>query len=768
MRSWPAFVALTLLVLMTVYAVINLTKAVPASTSSTARAAALEQPQKIQHQLSALQTLIDTAVTEPTAVTRSLSDLRQAISALDKPESSNGTLLLVQKLNRDIEQIDTLVGMDFNQDNSIRSRPANWIEGVQAPSASNLKRVLVKKIASMQEAIEHEMSVRQIHLDSEMQNAINQSATRHEYGRWALVLLGLLTAGLLALGLQQLLVFRRQSTPPPKDNSQLKAAIEGLPDGCVVLNPQRQVTAHNSSLVSLLPESVEDIEGAQAESLYSQICHDSTQTRDDLDDWLSNLQADGTSAIEVMDHRNRHLLIREKPTSNGDITAIIRDISDIKQAQRELQRATDYDSLTGLPNRALFMRKLRGYSRASEQTIALMVCDLRDFRQVNDSYGQHVGDQLLVAIGQCLLDTMPSGAMVARISGDEFAVMVHPVADKTLIEDATRVFLERMQKGLIADEHRLPVRASIGISYGPDHGISPLELKNTAESACAQAKRDGSNSFSIFNRKQQEYADRGHAIDVGLLKALENDEFQIEYQPQIDIRTNMTSGMEALVRWNSETLGRVSPAEFIPQAEKSGLIVELGDWVLRHAIEDYLVLTRVGMSPGALSVNLSRKQFDNSGLVSNIEKTILETGMKPELLTLEITETAILDNRAHAEEVLYTLSALGVNLSIDDFGVGYSSFLELRDFPVNEVKIDRMFIKDVVECQNSRKIIQAIVNVAEAIGAEVVAEGIENREQFECIRALGCDRAQGFFLCEPMTATTFPDVVLGGGSLSTA
>ncbi|MBX2886277.1 MAG: EAL domain-containing protein, partial [Granulosicoccus sp.] len=235
-----------------------------------------------------------------------------------------------------------------------------------------------------------------------------------------------------------------------------------------------------------------------------------------------------------------------------------------------------------------------------------------------------------------------------------------------------------------------------------------------------------------------------------------------------DIRTNMTSGMEALIRWNSKTLGRVSPAEFIPQAEKSGLIVELGDWVLRKAIEDYLVLTGVGMSPGALSVNISRRQFDNPNLVANIEKTINDTGMTPELLTLEITETAILDNRAHAEEVLYTLSGLGVNLSIDDFGVGYSSFLELRDFPVNEVKIDRMFIKDVVGCQNSRKIIQAIVNVAEAIGAEVVAEGIENREQFECIRALGCDRAQGFFLCEPMTATTFPDVVLGGGNLSPA
>ncbi|MBX2886074.1 MAG: diguanylate cyclase, partial [Granulosicoccus sp.] len=637
MRSWPAFVALTLLVLMALYAVINLTQSVPVTPATQTSVAGVEQPQKILQGLDELQRKLESGPLQPAMLLRPIADLRNDIAQLETPESSNGTRLLVQKLDQDLQQIEALVQMDFRtktDTDSIAVVPTNTL---RPESSGNLSRVLTKKTASMQDALAHELSVRQIHLDSETQSARDKSVSLNEYGRWALVLLGLLAAGLIALALQQLVVFRRHPVTPPEDNIQLKAAIEGLPDGCVVLNPQRQVTAHNSSLKSLLPESIDDIEGVQAESLYSQICHDSTQTRDDLDYWLDNLQADSTSVIEVMDHRNRHLLIREKPTSNGDITAIIRDISDIKEAQRKLQRATDYDSLTGLPNRALFMRELRSYTRTSDQTIALMVCDLRDFRQVNDSYGQHVGDQLLIAIGQCLQETMPVGAIVARISGDEFAVMIHPISDKNVVEDATRSFLDRMQKGLQADQHLLPVRASIGISYGPDHGISPVELKNTAESACAQAKRDGANSFSIFNREQQAFADREHTIDVGLLKALENNEFQIEYQPQIDIRTNMTSGMEALIRWNSKTLGRVSPAEFIPQAEKSGLIVELGDWVLRKAIEDYLVLTGVGMSPGALSVNISRRQFDNPNLVANIEKTINDTGMTPELLTLEIT-----------------------------------------------------------------------------------------------------------------------------------
>ncbi len=212
----------------------------------------------------------------------------------------------------------------------------------------------------------------------------------------------------------------------------------------------------------------------------------------------------------------------------------------------------------------------------------------------------------------------------------------------------------------------------------------------------------------------------------------------------------------------------MSPAEFIPRAEQSGLIIELGEWILNRAIQDYQKLASVGMAPGVLSVNLSRRQFDNPDLISNLRKVLRDTGMKAEMLTLEITETAILDDRKHAEEVLRQLHMIGVNLSIDDFGVGYSSFLELRDFPINEVKIDRSFVSDVVSCDNSRKIIQAIVNVANAIGAEVVAEGIENREQFDCISALGCHRAQGYFLCEPMSPTTFPDVVLGGGDTTLA
>lgn len=545
----------------------------------------------------------------------------------------------------------------------------------------------------------------------------------------------------------------------------LASALEGLPDACLVLNQDRQVTAHNSNVVELLREQ-RDVQGVDAEALYQELCPDSTMSREALAEFLDNLHADATSSIELLDHRNRHLLIRERPTASGEITTIIRDVSDARNAARKLREATDYDALTSLPNRALFMRELRGFTQSLNNTVALVVCDIRNFRQINDSYGQDIGDQVLVAVSGILIERMPDEAVVARVAGDEFGVMIHPVNDRDLIEDSIRGFLDQLRSGIEIGRQIIPVAASIGVAYAPEHGTSPMALKNAADSACAQAKTSvngiGAHVFSVFDPELQAQADRMHRVDAALHQSINRGELQLEYQPQVDIATNLTVGMEALLRWESASLGRVSPAEFIPLAERSNFILTLGDWVLKHAIEDYKQLAMFGTSPGALSINLSRRQFDDLALVDKLCDVLVESHMRPDLLTLEITETAILENRSRAGEVLQRLHDLGVNLSIDDFGVGYSSFLELRDFPISEVKIDRSFVKNVDTCDNSRKIIQAIVSVADAIGAIVVAEGIETRAQLEAIRSLGCHRAQGYFLCEPMSATTFPDVVLGG------
>lgn len=538
--------------------------------------------------------------------------------------------------------------------------------------------------------------------------------------------------------------------------------LEGVADGFVILDQNRRVSAHNSKLDGFLPDQDnEPLQGLAVRSLYTQLCNDSTQVISRLDHWLANLHGDKTSSIELTDRDNRQILIRERPIASG-IAATVRDISEHKQTVEQLHYANDFDLLTGLPNRALFLSHLRDYVREQSEPFALLICDLREFRQINDSYGQQFGDRLLVETGQRLQSAMPADALVARIAGDEFAILIRNVTNHSALESRAERFLEAMGNGITVGARCLPVRASIGVSYSPQDGTTVGELKSAADSACARAKATGNNSIASYNRRWQQASDRGHQLDIGLGHALRNDEFQLQYQPQIDIQSGLTAGMEALLRWNSPSLGRVSPAEFIPRAERSDLIVEIGEWVLLHAIADYKKLAHFGMSPATLSVNLSRRQFSHDSMIRNIERIIRSADIDPALITLEITETAILTDRLQAKQLLHSLKNLGVNLSIDDFGVGYSSFLELRDFPIDEVKIDRTFITDLDGCQQSAEIVRATVAVANSIGAEVVAEGIETPEQFELVKSLGCHRAQGYFLCEPMSATTIPDVCLGG------
>jgi len=768
-RSWPTITALTLLIGLTVFSVYKLTDSVrhPPVQSNLS-----QSPLAIKEALTTLKQALSDAEKPGT---NALQRLRQAIRNL--PEAALAASLEHQPVQSPTNRVSVSTVRTELSPKSSQTMAADRLLADLDALESDLKsetgttispplqRAALSKIEHMQVMNGHLLATANLLDESQAQATYRHQQLVARHGQWVFLLLGLLTAGLLAMALQQWLGFRHQNRQLSHSNSRLKDAIEGLPDGCVVMNHDREVTAHNRQLIDLLPQR-SSVDGANATSLYQQICHDSTVNRDALSDWLDNLSADSTSAIELLDHQERQLLIRERPTGNGQITATIRDITDTTNIARQLQEVADYDSLTSLPNRALFMRTLRERTKAVDApeflSIALIVCDLRDFRQINESYGQETGDQVLVKIADALKESMPASADLARISGDEFGVIIQPAENRAQIESATSEFLTLLRDGFSIGNRHIPVRASIGISYAPEHGLSPTELKNTADSACAQARHRSSHSFQIFDRQLQASADREHTIDVGLSRAIESHELQIEYQPQIDIKSNLTAGMEALLRWDSPELGRVSPAEFIPRAEKTGLILELGNWVLTKSINDYQRLSQFVTASGTLSVNLSRKQFDDPNLLVNIKQIVADTGMIPSQLTLEITETAILDDRDHARRVLNELHCLGFNLSIDDFGVGYSSLLELRDFPVNEVKIDRSFVVNVAECRNSRKIIQAIVMVADAIGADVVAEGIESRTQFEWVRKLGCHRAQGYFLCEPMSATTFPDVVLGG------
>lgn len=532
--------------------------------------------------------------------------------------------------------------------------------------------------------------------------------------------------------------------------------LDALPDAVAIFNTKGQLTAVNRKLRKMLPVdmSVSAFPNITSSDLYSQLSPDNlaierarNQARETRDD------PDSTISFEVPSFGRRSLLVKERPTDDGG-TAI-----SVYGAYRPMTTRLS-DPLTALPNRTRLLNELAQRCSRTKDELALIIVDLRSFRQINDTYGRATGDELLKQTAICLQHCMPQDALIARTAGDEFAVLLEFDHSRSMIEQRVSRFLATLRHGLNVETINVPVRASVGIAFAPEHGNTVSSLLKCADSACAHAKQLGNNTMVVYNSKQQLESKRRHQLEVALQQAIAKEELSLEYQPQVDIASNMTCGMEALLRWNSPEFGRVSPAEFIDIAEQSGIIKPIGSWVLQKSIADYQRLARFGMSPPTLSVNLSRKQFEGGKVVRDVARVLHKTGFDPACLCLEITETAIYRDSDSMKKMLHDLTRIGVKLAIDDFGVGYSSLLELRDFPISEIKIDRAFVMDVVSNSSSQDIIHAIVDIADSIGADVVAEGIENQQQLDMVAALGCHRVQGYYLCEPMPATTFPDVVL--------
>ena len=562
--------------------------------------------------------------------------------------------------------------------------------------------------------------------------------------------------GVAVLGAVAVAALRRgrAGTPRPADRTPV---LEALPDAVALFDPQGRLAAINSRLLKLFPIEVSRAELVESTTsdLYAQLSPDNLaieRARNRARDGATD--PDATISFEVPSYGRRSLLVKERPTGDGG-TAVSVYTSNAAEGGR------DSDPLTALPNRTRLVKVLAERCARTEHRLALLIVDLRSFRQINDSYGRATGDELLKQTAIVLQHSMPDTAFIARTAGDEFAVLLEFAGSERDIERRVHGFLATLRQGLDVGNMNVPVRASVGIAYAPEHGTTVSSLLTSADSACAHAKHLGNNRLVVYNSIRQQEAKRRHQLEIGLQRAIERDELSLQYQPQVDVATTMTCGMEALLRWNSPEFGRVSPADFIPIAEQTGIITRVGAWVLERAIADYQRLSRFGMSPAMLSVNLSRKQFDEGSLVADIGELLGRTGFDPMKLCLEITETALLSDADAMRRVLTELTDMGIALAIDDFGVGYSSLLELRDFPIAEVKIDRAFVADIVSNAASQDIVAAIVDIARSIGAEVVAEGIENGEQFEAIKRLGCDRAQGYWLCVPMEATTFPDVMLG-------
>lgn len=436
---------------------------------------------------------------------------------------------------------------------------------------------------------------------------------------------------------------------------------------------------------------------------------------------------------------------------------LFRDITQQRQDQERIRHLAHFDPLTGLPNRTLLSDRVLEVIQAqstTEGSAALLFLDLDHFKNINDSLGHRVGDRVLIALARRLELQLRPQDMVARMGGDEFVVLATGL-QHTQIQALAQTLLDSTAAPFQIDGHELTISLSIGIATYPQDGDSFDTLYQRADAAMYRAKQAGRNCYSFFTADLEARSARTLHVANALRRALEREQFTLHYQPQFDTLTQAVIGAEALIRWHHPELGHVSPAEFIPIAENTGLIIPIGDWVMRTAAHDMRRWLDAGMALRTVSVNLSPLQFQHHQLPDQVARNLEHAGLPAKHLMLELTESAAVDDPAAAIAMLDKLNAQGVRIALDDFGTGYSSLSYLKRFQIHKLKIDQSFVRDLEKDANDRAIIVAIIHIAQALGMDTLAEGVETEAQLDFLRAQGCNFAQGYFFSRPLPVAQF-------------
>jgi diguanylate cyclase (GGDEF)-like protein/PAS domain S-box-containing protein len=435
-----------------------------------------------------------------------------------------------------------------------------------------------------------------------------------------------------------------------------------------------------------------------------------------------------------------------------------RDITEQKQVEEKIRHMAHHDALTGLPNRVLLHDRVSqaiAQAQRNREVLAMLFIDLDRFKTVNDSLGHHVGDLLLKTVGRRLETCTRGSDTVARIGGDEFVVLLGELDQPEDARHVAQKVLDALSEPVTIDTHELKVTPSIGICVYPHDGADVETLMRNADTAMYHAKQMGRNNYQFFTQAMNDAAQERLLLENDLRHAVERGEFTLHYQPQLDLKTGRIVGFEALVRWLHPQRGMVGPSQFVPAAEETGLIGQIGEWVLREACSQARAWHRAGHSELQVSVNCSAQQFQRESFVEAVGDVLRATGLPAERLDLEITESVIIQ---HSEAVIARFQALdnmGVRISIDDFGTGYSSLSYLKRFAIHQLKIDQSFVRDISSDPDDAAIVSAIIAIAHSLGLQVVAEGLEAPEQLAFLRALGCDVAQGYYFSKPVPAEEF-------------
>ena len=552
-----------------------------------------------------------------------------------------------------------------------------------------------------------------------------------------------------------------------KDNAQsslkLAAAVfDSSLEGIYITDTSGNILTVNAAASRITGYDADELIGKNPRILKSD-CHDKDFYKALWDSVIQNNQWEG----EIWNFRKNGELFAEWLSISAikndhgrvqNYVGVFIDITQQKQSESRLAYQAFHDELTDLPNRHLFFDRLECailQAKRRHSNCAVLFIDLDHFKYINDSFGHDKGDQALQMVALKIKTCIRENDTFARMGGDEFIVLIQDFDNQADITQTARRIIQELDSPIRLDEQKIYVSASIGISIFPEHGETAQVLMKHADTAMYSAKNDGRKRHHYFKTSMESYAFKRMEMEEHLRSALLNDEFRVFYQPQFNLNTGEIVGAEALLRWQRPGVGMVPPIQFIPFAEETGLIVPIGEWVLREACAQCLVWQQSGWQALRMSVNLSAHQFRQVELLSMIYGVLNDTGLEPQFLDLELTESDAMQNVEASLKTLNALKVPGIQISIDDFGTGYSSLSYLKQFPIDRLKIDRSFIADIATDPNDAAIVVAIIAMAHCLGLEVIAEGVETEEQFKFLSMHGCNEVQGYLLGRPVPADEF-------------
>ena len=442
---------------------------------------------------------------------------------------------------------------------------------------------------------------------------------------------------------------------------------------------------------------------------------------------------------------------------------VFRDVSTARAMAEQIAHSAEHDFLTGLPNRLLLNDRVNqaiALAQRNKERVALLFLDIDGFKHINDSLGHPTGDKLLQCIANRLRDCIRAPDTVSRQGGDEFIVLLQGVKQPEDVAVAASRLLKSVAEAYSMSQHNLHITTSIGVSLYPEDGGDAETLIKNADTALYQAKENGRQSYQFFKPEMNIKAVDRQSIEEDLRRALERKEFTLHYQPKINLATGAITGAEALLRWSHPTRGSVSPAQFIPIAEDSGLILPIGAWVLREACRQAQVWTEAGLLAGTIAVNVSTIELRSEDFLEELFSTLRQTELDPRSLELEVTESALMKNSEIAASLLQNIREAGVRIAIDDFGTGYSSLSYLKRFPLDALKIDQSFIRQITISPNDTAIVSAIISMGRSLGLRVIAEGVETAEDLTFLQDQECDEAQGYYFSRPVPADQFAELLV--------